>query len=97
MASLSAFCPYGTSLGVGRWVFVSVCHNEVNKMFSPQLSRSFSKYIDGSLALQYRIELLLAGMEDCGTSNQPVSEKRNLLRSIENLDLEEPLVIHPAS
>ncbi len=45
-----------------------------------QLSRSFRKLIDESYLLQYRVELLLAGMEDLGTSTLSISEKRELLQ-----------------
>ncbi|KAJ3486901.1 hypothetical protein NLI96_g3905 [Meripilus lineatus] len=45
-----------------------------------QLSKTICELIDNSPSLQYRIELLLSGMEDTGFNDQTVSENREILR-----------------
>ncbi len=50
-----------------------------------QLARDFRDFIDDSSALQYEIDLLLAGLEDDGSSNITASEKRIQLRKYKAL------------
>lgn len=47
---------------------------------SSKLSKTICELIDNSPSLQYRIELLLSGMEDTGFNDQTVSENREILR-----------------